>query len=169
MLGLNHLAWIGIVTWIFVPLLALLTTVLLWRTSRAVPRKRLALAVGLAILCAPSLISNGIKAYDDRQVWESCAKDRGVLVYEMVRLTPDLLDKAGRIRIPLKKWAKPSDQYYYESEDRYLHAIRDSAEYPFAVQARDVVTAQPLTNAGSSSIASQAQLDIHDPEWRFAA
>jgi pimeloyl-ACP methyl ester carboxylesterase len=50
-----------------------------------------------------------------------------------------------------------------------MQAISDSAGYQLAVQARDFVTVQPLTNASSSTIASQAQLDILDCEWRFAA
>lgn len=120
MLGLNYLAWIGIVSWIFVPLLALLTTVLLWRTSRTVPGKGLALAVGLAILSAPSLISNGTKAYYDRQVRELCAKDGGVRVYEMVRLPAEKFNQWGQpnFRIPITPYTKlqDGDEYYLEWE-----------------------------------------------------
>lgn len=118
--GLNYLAWIGIVSWIFVPLLALLTTVLLWRTSRTVLGKGLALAVGLAILSAPSLISNGTKAYYDRQVRELCAKDGGVRVYEVVRLPAEKFNQGGQpnFRIPITPYTKlkDTDEYFREWE-----------------------------------------------------
>lgn len=112
MLGLNYLAWVGIASWIVVPLLALLTTVLLWRRSPAVLSKGLALAMGIAILLVPALIANGVKAHYDRQVREMCAKDGGVRVYETVRLPAEKFDQLGQIRIPSKQDAKPGDEYY---------------------------------------------------------
>lgn len=56
----------------------------------------------------------------DQQVKELCAKDGGVKVYETVKLTPDLLDEAGRIRIPTKESIKQGDRYFYVSETTYL-------------------------------------------------
>lgn len=112
MLGLNYLAWIGIVSWIVVPLLGLFTTALLWRRSRAGLSKGLALVAGVAILSVPTLISNGVKAQYDRQVRELCAKDGGVRVYETVRLPAEKFDQLGQIRIPSKQDAKPGDEYY---------------------------------------------------------
>jgi hypothetical protein len=120
MLGLNYLAWVGIVSWIVVPLLAVFTTALLWRRSRAVPGKGLALVAGIAILSVPTLISNGVKAYYDRQVRELCAKDGGVRVYETVRLPAEKFNQWGNVGIPDKQNAKPTDAYYFESEYHYF-------------------------------------------------
>lgn len=119
MLGLNYLAWVGIVSWIAVPLLALLTAVLLWRRSHAVLSKGLALVAGLAILSVPLLVSIGVKARYDRQVQQLCAKDGGVRVYETVRLPAERFDKWGNLGIHDKEYAKPTDEYYYESEVHY--------------------------------------------------
>jgi len=63
----------------------------------------------------------GKKMYWDAKVRELCAKDGGVKVYETVELAPELLDKVGRIWIPYKSEAKPSDPYYYDVEKRYYH------------------------------------------------
>jgi hypothetical protein len=119
MLGLNYLAWLGLLVWVVVPLAAWSAASLIWRRSGAVLNKASALAVGFAILSVPALISNGVKAHYDRQVQELCAKDGGIRVYETAPLTPDLMDKAGRIWIPDKERLKSTDEYYYESEDRY--------------------------------------------------
>lgn len=86
MLGLNYLVWIGIVSWIVVPLTAFFTARLLWRRSRTDLSRLLALFAGVVIVFTPALISNGAKAYYDRQVRELCAKDGGVRVYETVTL-----------------------------------------------------------------------------------
>jgi hypothetical protein len=119
MLGLNSLAWIGIVSWIIVPLLALLATVLIWRHSQNALTKAVALAVGLVILSAPMLVSNRVKAHYDQQVRELCAKDGGVSVYETVRLSAERFDKWGNVGIHEKGYAKPTDEYYYESDIHY--------------------------------------------------
>lgn len=119
MLGLNYLVWIGIVSWIGVPLLALFTARLLWRRSQSDLAKALALVAGVAILLTPALISNGVKAYYDRLVRELCANDGGVRVYETVRLPAESFDKWGNVNIPNKRYAKPADEYYFESEDHY--------------------------------------------------
>jgi hypothetical protein len=86
MLGLNYLAWLGILVWVVVPLVAALTAWLIWRRSGTLLNKALALAAGFAILATPTWVSNGVKAHYDRQVRELCAKDGGVRVYETVRL-----------------------------------------------------------------------------------
>ncbi len=82
MLGLNYMAWLGLLVWVGVPFLALLTGVLLWRRSRAPLWKGLAIISSVAILSAPVLVSNGVKAHYDQQVREMCATDGGVRVYE---------------------------------------------------------------------------------------
>lgn len=114
MLGLNYTAWLGLLVWVAVPLFAVLATALLWRRAKSGLRKALALVAGFAILSAPALVSNGVKAYYDRQVREMCAKDGGVRVYETVRLSDERFDQFGQIRIPPKQDAKAGDEYFYE-------------------------------------------------------
>ncbi|AGF79747.1 hypothetical protein UWK_03220 [Desulfocapsa sulfexigens DSM 10523] len=63
----------------------------------------------------------GKKIYWDLKVEKLCAKDGGVKVYETVELPPDLIDKFGRIKIPDKSKAKPTDNYFYESDLFYYH------------------------------------------------
>ncbi len=120
MLGLNYMAWIGIVIWLGVPLLAFFTTRLLWRRSRSDLSKLWALVAGVVILFTPALISNGVKAYYDRQVQEMCAKDGGVRVYETVKLPAEKFDQWGNVGVPNKRYTKPSDSYYSEFEDHYF-------------------------------------------------
>lgn len=120
MLGLNYMAWLGLLVWIGVPLLAILATALLWRRSISVLNKALALVAGLAILLAPMLIFNGVKAYYDRQVRELCAKDGGVRVYETVRLPAEKFNQWGQpnFQIPITPYnkLKEADDYYLEWE-----------------------------------------------------
>ena len=63
----------------------------------------------------------GKKMYYDAKVRELCAQDGGFKVYETVKLTAELLDKFGRINIPDKSKAKPTDEYYYQTVRNYLH------------------------------------------------
>lgn len=69
----------------------------------------------LATACA----SGPSKSELDAEVKRLCAIDGGIKVYETVVLTPDLLDWAGRIWIPDKAQAKPTDKYYTETAIRY--------------------------------------------------
>ena len=62
----------------------------------------------------------GQKMYWDAKVREMCAKDGGVKVYETVILPAERFDKYGNVHIPSKSFAKPTDEYYYESENRYF-------------------------------------------------
>lgn len=119
MLGFNYMAWLALLVWVGVPLLALLFGMLFWRRSRTPMGKTFALTLGVAVLFAPMLVSNGVKAYYDRQVREMCAKDGGVRVYETVRLPSDRFDQFGQIRIPAKQNVKPEDEYFYESSTTY--------------------------------------------------
>lgn len=119
MLGLNSLAWLGLLVWVGVPLFALVMGLLLWRRSRTVLHKGLVVIASVAILSMPALVSNGVKAYYDRQVRELCAKDGGVRVYETVRLLPELV---GKFRIPTTPYQKlkDTDKYYSEwNEQNY--------------------------------------------------
>jgi hypothetical protein len=116
---MNSMALLALLVWVVIPLFVILMAPVLWRRSQIPSYKNLVAAASITVLFAPMLISNGVKWWYDRQVSELCAKDGGVKVYETVRLTPELLDKAGRISIPDKAQAKPTDEYYYESEDHY--------------------------------------------------
>jgi hypothetical protein len=120
MLGFNYMAWLALLVWVGVPLFAFLMGVLLWRRSRTPPGKILAIITGVAILCAPMLISNGVKAHYDQQVREMCAKDGGVRVYETVTLQAEKFNQWGQpnFNIPVTPYTKlkDSDQYYLEWE-----------------------------------------------------
>lgn len=122
MLGLNYLAWLGILVWVVVPLFAALATMLLWRRAGSGLSRALALVVGFVILSAPWLISTGVKAHYDRQVRELCAKDGGVRVYETVRLSAEKYDALKRVNfmLPDKTRTEPVDEYYSET-DRYYY------------------------------------------------
>jgi hypothetical protein len=117
--SMNSFAWLALLVWVGIPLLVILMTPVLWRRSRIPLQKGLVVTASIAVLSSPMLISNGIKWWYDRQVSELCAKDGGVKVYETVRLTPELLDKAGRIWIPDKAQAKSTDEYYYVTDRHY--------------------------------------------------
>lgn len=117
---LNSMAWLALFVWAGVPLLAVLFGVLLWRRSSTPLGKALAMTVSVAVLSAPLLVSNAVKAYYDRQVREMCAKDGGVRVYETVRLPAEKFNQWGQVRIPTKQSAKPDDEYFYESSTNYL-------------------------------------------------
>ena len=56
----------------------------------------------------------------DAEVKRLCAIDGGIKVYETVRLPKEKFDKYGNVKIPSKATAKPTDEYFYESEDIYL-------------------------------------------------
>ena len=117
---MNSMAWLALFVWVGVPLLTLLFGVLLWRRSRTPLAKTLVLTLGAALLSAPLLVSNGVKAYYDRQVRKMCAKDGGVRVYETVRLQAEKFDALKRRNyvLPDKSTATPADEYYVET-DRY--------------------------------------------------
>lgn len=120
MLGLNYMAWLALFIWIGVPLIAFLIARLIWKRSGSGLKRALALVVGFAILSAPALVSNGVKAHYDRQVRELCANDGGVRVYETVQLTAEKFNQWGQpnFNIPVTPYTKlkDSDQYYLEWE-----------------------------------------------------
>jgi hypothetical protein len=78
----------------------------------------LLLLLSLTTACA----SGPSKSELDAEVERLCAIDGGVRVYETVTLPADKFDKNGNVHIPLKKNAKPSDEYFYEWEARTLKA-----------------------------------------------
>ena len=63
MLGLNTMAWLGLLVWVGVPLFAFLIGGLLWRRSKTLLGKRGAVLASIAILFTPMLVSNGVKYY----------------------------------------------------------------------------------------------------------
>jgi hypothetical protein len=73
-----------------------------------------------AALAMSALLTGCEKYVLDQQVKEMCAKDGGIKVYETVKLPADKFDKYGVVRIPSKKDAKPSDEYYYDTNTTYL-------------------------------------------------
>lgn len=75
----------------------------------------LLLLLQLATACA----SGPSKTELDAEVKRLCAIDGGVKVYETVRLPAERFDKWGNVGIRNKQNAKPSDEYYFESEDFY--------------------------------------------------
>mgnify|MGYP001028039991 CR=1 FL=1 len=109
--------------WIGIPVLLISAAFWIWRQT-ATPLARGAV-VGLSIAALLGLLwlAAGEKWLADRQVRELCAKDGGVKVYETVPLSPDRFDKYGQIRIPEKRKAKQSDEYYYEFS---IDHLRDS-------------------------------------------
>lgn len=123
MLGLNNLAWLGLLVWVGIPLFAFLMGLLLWRRSRTPLGKSSVVAASIAVLFAPMLVSNGVKYYYDAQVRELCAKDGGVRVYETVRLSAEKYDELKRVNfiLPDKSQAKLTDEYYDEIDRHYYH------------------------------------------------
>lgn len=66
----------------------------------------------------------------DKQVDELCAKDGGIKVYETVKLPAKRFGEFGEIYVPEKKYAKPTDEYYYTSETLWI--------IPEGTQVRDI-------------------------------
>jgi hypothetical protein len=128
MLGLNYLAWLGILVWLVVPALAWLTAWLIRRRARTALMRGMGIVAGLAILATPWLISSGVKAHYDRQVRELCAEDGGVRVYETVRLPAERFDEFGDFRIPIKANVQVLDPYYYEWRIQYYRKGKPSIE-----------------------------------------
>ena len=120
MLGFNYLVWVGILSWVVVPLTAFFVGRLLWRRSQTDFSRLLALVAGVAILFTPAAISNARKAYYDRQVRALCAKDGGVRVYETVKLAAARLTPSGQpnfdIPIVPHSQLKDSDDFFLEWE-----------------------------------------------------
>lgn len=106
--------------WVGIPALVLLLTRWLFLRAKTPFHKELVVGACTASLLGLLWLAEGEKWLLDRQVTELCAKDGGVKVYEMVALSPELVDKSGVIRIPDKAQAKLSDEYYYESSMSYF-------------------------------------------------
>jgi hypothetical protein len=92
----------------------------------------LLLLLPLATACA----SGPSKIELDAEVKRLCAIDGGVKVYETVKLPVERFDKYGQIRIPPKKDAKPSDEYYYEWGVTYLKTGKPEEGVPDLARSR---------------------------------
>ena len=106
--------------WVLFPWVVYKVSKWLWRLMPNRFFKGIVIGVTIGVYAWFLWIAVGRNIWLDHQVRRMCAQDGGVKVYETVELTPDLIDKAGRISIPFKRQAKSSDKYYIESEDFYF-------------------------------------------------
>ena len=104
-----------------IPALVIAAAVWLWRRSES------SIARGLVVTATTGtlfgllwLLAGGPTWSVDDQVRELCAKDGGLRVYETVTLSAERFDKWGNVNIPNKRYAKPTDEYYFESVDQYV-------------------------------------------------
>lgn len=56
----------------------------------------------------------------DAEIRRLCAQDGGIRIHETVTLPPERFDKFGVVHVPLRKDAKPDDEFYYEWETTYF-------------------------------------------------
>jgi hypothetical protein len=92
----------------------------------------------MGLICALMCLSLAgcEKARLDEQVRELCAKDGGVKVYETVQLPAEKFDKYGNVGVPNKQYAKPSDEYYFETEIQFYREGNPSLERARTVMVR---------------------------------
>jgi hypothetical protein len=111
---MNSMAWLALLVWIGVPVLAGWMFIVLPKRAKTTPQRKLAIAASIGVLIVPWLISSGVKWHYDQQVRELCAKDGGVAVFETVKLSPEKYDELKRVNfiLPDKLRAKPTDEYY---------------------------------------------------------
>ncbi|HWQ38265.1 MAG TPA: hypothetical protein VNM24_06560, partial [Burkholderiales bacterium] len=106
----------------------------LWRRWRAVEganrrlRDSLAIVLGALWFGVSFWYGGGRKYYYDWQIERLCAKDGGIKVYETVKLPAERFDKYGNVGIRNKRYAKPSDEYYFETEMQYYREGNPSLE-----------------------------------------
>jgi hypothetical protein len=56
----------------------------------------------------------------DAEVRRLCALDGGIKIYETVTLPPERFGKFNSVHVPDVRYAKPTDDYYYERSTEYL-------------------------------------------------
>lgn len=119
---MNSMAWLALLVWVGVPLLAGWMLILLPRYLKEPYQKKLAIAGGFCVLMAPWVISSGVKWYYDQQVLRLCAKDGGVRVYETIKLPAHKYDELKRSNFILlnKLHLTTMDAFYLEAENRSL-------------------------------------------------
>lgn len=103
--------------WVAIPVFALYAGRGLLRRARKPYARVLLKFIGATLFLGWFWLILGKQLWLDHQVRELCAKDGGIRVYETVTLPAERFDKWGNVGIPHKKYAKPTDAYYYESED----------------------------------------------------
>lgn len=108
--------------WIAIPVLVIAAAAWLWRRMNSPAARGLIVVACIATLSGLLWLAMGEKWLADRQVRELCAKDGGVRLYETVILPAAEFDKSGQIRIPSKRNAKPTDEYFGEW---HVHHYRD--------------------------------------------
>jgi hypothetical protein len=109
-----------LIYWVGIPVGVFLLARWLFRLAQSFVIKGLVVAGTVSFFAWFLWVAVGRNMWLDHQVREMCAKDGGVKVYETVELTPDLVDWAGRISIPFKERAKPTDKYYMEMEEHFF-------------------------------------------------
>ncbi|MBM3358987.1 MAG: hypothetical protein FJY54_14835 [Betaproteobacteria bacterium] len=129
----------------FVAAVWVFLTLLLWRTwcrwrvkEGGSPRTRdaIALFIGALWFGASFWYAGGRTIYYDMEVNRLCKQDGGVKVYEQVKLPAERFDKWGNVGVPNKRHAKPSDDYYFETEIRYLRTGNPSLQRASTVLVR---------------------------------
>lgn len=102
-----------------------------WLAREGIVRWHVHALFGLLLSCWLGVTfwyGGGRKVYYDTLVNRMCREDGGVKVYEQVRLPAERFDKYGNVNVPNKRYAKPSDDYYFETEIQYLVAGNPSLE-----------------------------------------
>ena len=94
----------------------------LWRAFRFVSntRRRIAAAAKAFVLVVGATACTAEKDRLDKEVQRLCALDGGITIYETVALSPDRFDQFGSVHIPHVRYAKPTDEYFYERGTEYL-------------------------------------------------
>ncbi|MDR1848991.1 MAG: hypothetical protein LBQ75_03020 [Zoogloeaceae bacterium] len=82
--------------------------------------------VALAWLAASFWYGGGQIFYYNAKVKRMCAIDGGINVYETVKLPPERFDQWDNVKLPSQEKAKPSDDYFYVSDDVYIETSSDS-------------------------------------------
>jgi len=111
--------WLIFLVWLGVPLFALLIGVVFRRRSKTLLGKIAAVLASITIFISPHLVVSGMNYYYDEQVRKLCAIDGGIRVYETVSLPAAGFNQWGNVEIPPKRYAKSTDEYYYEYEEHF--------------------------------------------------
>lgn len=106
--------------WIVIPIGGFKLASWLFRRTKSLVIKGLVVLGTLILFIWFLWIAVGRNMWLDHQVRELCTKDGGVKVYETVILPAERFDKYGNVHIPSKNFAKPTDEYYYESKNQYF-------------------------------------------------
>ncbi len=108
--------------WVAIPVFALYAGRGLLRRARKPYARALLKFIGAALFLGWFWLILGKQLWLDHQVRELCAKDGGIRVYETVTLPAEKFEQFKRVNFifPNKSQLKRFDEFYYESEDRYL-------------------------------------------------